>query len=247
MRSLHIIAMLVAAVGLLATLALAITMTLATRPSPGPGGGQGGSADPRLPDQGLAGMRFPEFSLVDQDARPQTHALLEGHYTIVDFIFTNCPLACPGMTGRMADLQDALAGTGVRFASLSLDPASDTPARLREYATNFGADLSTWAFLTAPDSGPAPQGDAPAAPTTPTDDPRRLATWSIVRDALKFELRDDPSTPITAHTGVPMANIIHPVRFVLVGPDRQVLGLYTFSDPEQMRMLEERARVLSTR
>lgn len=218
MRSLHIIAIGVAAVGFLLTLGLVVALSVWAPPRPRPG-------LPDQPDQGLAGMRFPEFALVDQDGASQTHAMLEGGYTIVDFVFTNCPLACPGMTGRMADLQDALEGTGVRFASMSLDPAHDTPAVLKEYAAHFGADHSTWSFLTG--------------------EPGVVA--GIVRDGLRFELREDPETPITLRDGSKMLNIIHPVRFVLVGPRRELLGMYTYSDAEQMAMLERRARALGGR
>lgn len=215
MRSLHLIAMGIAGVGLLVTVALLIALG-ARRPS---------APRPDRPDPGLEGLRFPEFSLTDQDGATQTHALLEGRYTVVDFVFTHCPLACPGMTGRMAQMQDTLAGTGVRFASLSLDPDNDTPARLRDWGTAFGADLSSWTFLT---------GD-------------RAAIWGIVTDGLRFDLSRDESNPITLEDGSTMANILHPTRFILVGPDRQVLGLYTFSEPEQMAMLENRVRALLER
>jgi len=215
MRSLHLIAMGVAAVGLLVTVALMIALGI-RRPK-GP--------SPEQPDQGLEGLRFPEFALTDQNGTPQTHALLEGRYTVVDFVFTHCPLACPGMTGRMAEMQDTLAGTGVRFASFSLDPENDTPEKLREWAANFGADFSTWSLLT---------GD-------------REAIWNIVSQGLRFELREDPSFEITLQDGTKMANIVHPVRFILVGPDRQVLGLYTFSDAQQMAMLENRVRDITRR
>lgn len=238
MRSLHIIATLVAAVGLLVTVALALTLTLRRGGSDADQPGSR-SADPLQPDQGLAGLRFPEFALIDQEGAPQTHALLDGQVTIVDFIFTNCPLACPGMTGRMADMQDDLAGTGVRFASFSLDPASDNPERLKQYASNFSADLTTWSFLTAPPAEGSPSPEADAA--------RREAIWRLVRDGLKFELREDESNIITAHTGAKMPNIIHTVRFILVGPERQVLGLYTFSDPDQMATLERRVRAITGR
>jgi len=46
--------------------------------------------------------------------------IADGRVTIVDFIFTNCPFACPGMTGQMLRLQDKLAGTGARFLSVSV-------------------------------------------------------------------------------------------------------------------------------
>lgn len=215
MRSLHIIAMLVAAVGLLVTVSLMIS-TVMQRP---------GAASPGRPDPGLEGVRIPAFSLVDQDGRARTQELLEGEYTIVDFVFTNCPLACPGMTATMSEVQSALAGTGVRFASFSLDPGNDTPEMLREYAARYGADLTTWTFLT---------GD-------------REAVWSMVRDSLRFDLSEDESRPIELADGTTMLNINHPVRFILVGPRRELLGMYKFDEPAQMEMLKERARALAGR
>lgn len=215
MRSLHIIAIFVAAVGLLVSIALLVAVGL--RRAPGPA--------PAVPDQGLAGLRIPEFALIDHNGQSQTHALLDDHITIIDFIFTNCPLACPGMTSRMADMQDALAATGVRFASFSLDPERDTPEVLLQYARHVDADLANWTFLT---------GD-------------RQTIWSIVQDSLKFELAEQPESPITLKDGTTMPNILHPIRFLLIGPERQVLGMYSFSDPEQMTALESRARQLAAR
>jgi len=217
MRSLHLLAIGITAVGLIVTVAFMVVLSLRGPAAPPP-------PPPTAPDQGLENTVFPEFSLTDHNNAPQTHALLEGHYTVVDFVFTHCPLACPAMTGRMAELQDALTDTGVRFASFSLDPANDTPQVLREYASNFGADLSTWTFLT---------GD-------------RAAIHAILTDSLGFELRDDPSVLIQLGEGKTMPNILHPVRFFLVGPDRQVLGMYASDQAEQMEMLAERVRRLTS-
>jgi len=216
MRSLHLLAIGVTTVGLLLTVAFMVALSIRGPGAPPP-------PPPTTPDQGLEDTYFPEFALTDHNDAPQTHALLEGHCTIVDFVFTHCPLACPAMTGRMAELQDALADTDIRFASFSLDPANDTPQVLREYASNFGADLSTWSFLT---------GD-------------RAAIHAILTDSLGFELRDDPSVLIQLGEGTTMPNILHPVRFFLVGPDRQVLGMYASDQAEQMTMLTERARQLA--
>ena len=39
-------------------------------------------------------------------------------------------------------------GKKIDFVSITVDPERDTPDVLREYAKNFDADLSGWAFLT---------------------------------------------------------------------------------------------------
>jgi protein SCO1/2 len=96
----------------------------------------------------------PAFSLVDQAGNPVTLADLNGQVLVVDFIFTRCPGPCPIMTSRHVELQRALAPElreRVRFVSISLDPAFDSPEVLKAYADARGVDLSNWSFLTGPE------------------------------------------------------------------------------------------------
>lgn len=106
--------------------------------------------------EGFAGARreaepAPDFALVDQDGRPVALADLRGKALLLDFVYTHCPGPCPILTGTHVAVQRALAPElreRVRFVSISLDPARDTPEALRAYATARGADLSGWSFLT---------------------------------------------------------------------------------------------------
>ncbi len=177
----------------------------------------------RAPDPGLEDYRIPDFALIDQDGNPVDASIFEGRYTILDFIFTNCPFVCPGMNAQMARLQDELRGTGVRFVSISVDPERDTPERLRDYADQLGADPLRWRFLTG------------------TKD----ATWAIARDALSFDVSPDPSRMIPTKGGGQMVNINHPSKLILVGPDRQVLGLYSYSFEPDIQRLMQRVRLLT--
>lgn len=98
-------------------------------------------------------IRFaiPEFSLVDQGARPFARADMAGKIWIVDFIFTNCPTICPNLTKKMATLHDAMAADdGVRFLSISVDPENDTPAKLSEFVAKHGRVSPRWSLLTGP-------------------------------------------------------------------------------------------------
>jgi len=88
------------------------------------------------------------FSLTDQDGKPFSSDALRGKTWVADFVFTNCPGACPKMTMRMSGLQKTLARPGVHFVSFSVDPDRDTPAVLKQYAKNYDADPSRWHFLT---------------------------------------------------------------------------------------------------
>ena len=52
------------------------------------------------------------------------------------------------MTVQMASLQEEFATEDVHFVSFSVDPERDTPEVLLQYASDYGADGSRWAFLT---------------------------------------------------------------------------------------------------
>lgn len=76
---------------------------------------------------------------------------LQGKVWISDFIFTSCADVCPPMTANMAKLQKKVKDEGltnVEFVSFSVDPTVDTPEALKNYATQFGADLKNWTLLT---------------------------------------------------------------------------------------------------
>ncbi len=90
----------------------------------------------------------PSFAMTDQNGRPFSSDQLKGQVWVAAFIFTNCPGVCPMMTQQMATLQKTVPSPNVKLVSFSVDPARDTPAVLREYASRFKADGSRWHFLT---------------------------------------------------------------------------------------------------
>ena len=90
----------------------------------------------------------PDASLVDEHAKPMNLAQLKGYVTVYDFIFTNCAGSCPMMTATMRRLTTKVdRNAKVRFVSISVDPARDTPAVLHDYATKVRND-DRWIFLT---------------------------------------------------------------------------------------------------
>ncbi|WP_437489541.1 SCO family protein [Sorangium sp. So ce1014] len=120
----------------------------------------GGDPGPPLPAQGGAaavrsaralGVAVPDEELVDQDGAPvRLRELAKDRVLVVNFVFTTCTTICSPMTaifGRLqAELGDALERE-VRLVSISLDPATDTPERLKGYAEKFGRRPG-WVFLT---------------------------------------------------------------------------------------------------
>ena len=93
-------------------------------------------------------FEVPEFRLVDQNEKPFTKKDVLGKVWIADFVFTQCAGPCPMMTMSRVDLQKELAGSPIRFVSISVDPAHDTPAVLKKYAEAMKADEKNWTFAT---------------------------------------------------------------------------------------------------
>jgi protein SCO1/2 len=103
--------------------------------------------DQRLPTIGPA----PEFTLISQDGTRVSLADYRGKVVALTFIFASCTDTCPLLTDKMARVQNALGdnfGARIAFISITVDPKRDTPEVLKDYATNFGANLAGWAFLT---------------------------------------------------------------------------------------------------
>lgn len=158
-------------------------------------------------DNPYADFFVPEFELIDRDGEPITHAALDGRYTVLDFFFTSCPLWCPGMSTAMARVQNETSGTDAMLMSVSIDGEVDTPTIITRYANDYGADPDRWRFVTG--------------------DPAVVA--DIVRNGLRFEIGEESVDP---RTGGRIIN--HPTRLILLGPDRRVVGLYRYDDPDEV-------------
>jgi cytochrome oxidase Cu insertion factor (SCO1/SenC/PrrC family) len=99
------------------------------------------------------GDYFPNIPLVTQDGQTVRFFddLIKDKVVAVNFIFTSCTDSCPLETARLLEVQKLLGdrlGKDVFFYSISIDPETDTPAVLKDYAAKFGIDTRGWTFLT---------------------------------------------------------------------------------------------------
>ena len=120
---------------------------------------------------------IPDFKLTERSGEPFDSASLKGKVWVADFFFASCPGVCPMLNARMAAVHQQFIGEdGVRFVSITTDPATDTPAALREYAMRFKAD-ARWFFLT---------GDKPYI-------------WNLCQNSFKLAVAESPKSvePIT--------------------------------------------------
>lgn len=89
----------------------------------------------------------PPVTLTTEKGQALNLEDLKGKVAVYDFIFTRCAATCPVMGASMRRLTGKVSSPEVRFVSVSVDPANDTPEVLREYAQHLRTD-DRWIFLT---------------------------------------------------------------------------------------------------
>ena len=83
-----------------------------------------------------------EFALTDHEGRPFTREQLRGRWSLVFAGFTHCPDVCPTTLGLMKVVAQQLGDRAPAMVFLSVDPARDTPAVLKQYVQFFGGAVT---------------------------------------------------------------------------------------------------------
>jgi cytochrome oxidase Cu insertion factor (SCO1/SenC/PrrC family) len=97
-------------------------------------------------------MVIPDVPVLDQDGN-KLHFytdLIKGKTVAINFIFTNCTTICPPLAATFARLQKEMGdkiGKDVHLISISVDPVTDTPERLKAWGAKFKAGPG-WTFVT---------------------------------------------------------------------------------------------------
>ncbi|HSN85206.1 MAG TPA: SCO family protein, partial [Thermoanaerobaculia bacterium] len=97
-------------------------------------------------------IKIPDLALVDQDGKPVRFYsdLVHGKVVMINFIFTSCTTICPPMGATFGKVQELLgdrAGKDVHLIAVSVDPATDTPERMKAWGKKFGATPG-WTLVT---------------------------------------------------------------------------------------------------
>src|SRR4051794_4465131 len=87
---------------------------------------------------------FTDTVLVDQDGveRRFYTDLVQGKTVVINVMFTTCKDSCPIMAGNFARIQEWLGprlGKDANMLSITIDPQTDSPERLKAYAERFKA------------------------------------------------------------------------------------------------------------
>ena len=96
--------------------------------------------------------QIPDTTVYDQDGKKLRFYsdLVKGKTVAINFIFTSCTTICPPLTATFRKLQQELGerkGSDVQLISISVDPTTDVPERLKAFSAKFNAGPG-WTFVT---------------------------------------------------------------------------------------------------
>lgn len=176
---------------------------------------------------------LPAWELHDQDGKAIGSAQLKGRPWVANFLFTSCPTSCPPLAKATADLQQRLSAwmpkdgpAPVQIVSISVDPETDTPAKLHEFGVKYGADSRIWKLATAGNDYAAME---------------QLVTGGFMMPVIRADRSPGGKAPEGKPTPIDTA---HSLRFVLVDGAGHIRGLYE-KDDASLAKLDRAARWLA--
>ena len=107
------------------------------------GAAAAGPAPGSVPAPSLPGVTV----VTDGGAKVPFRDLIANRTVAINFIFTSCPTVCPLMGASFGKVQKLLGERDVALISVSVDPTTDTPARLTEWRKRFGG-ADGWTLVT---------------------------------------------------------------------------------------------------
>jgi protein SCO1/2 len=75
---------------------------------------------------------------------------LQGDVVVMVMIYTSCKAACPRLVADMRDIEAQIPKNkieNIKFVLVSIDPLTDTPKRLAEFAKENDMEADQWMFL----------------------------------------------------------------------------------------------------
>lgn len=153
-----------------------------------------------------------DVDLVRQDGEAVKFSDLKGKVSVVSHVFTRCPLQCPGICAIVNEIRQEL-GDDPRFmvASLTMDPAHDTPEVLTKFAETHELVADNWWFLTG----------------------AQEALVDFMANQLQFSQQVKPE----ADRAVPTDIYTHDFKLDLVDHNLKVIDYYDALKPAEMERL----------
>jgi len=144
--------------------------------------------------------QLTDFQMTERDGKARSLADLKGEIWFAGFFFTDCSGPCPALISQMVELSRAVARTKgqVRVVGISVDPRTDTPERLRGYASRMGVGENFWLL-----TGPLPE------------------VFRIAREGFKLPVEENPPASVPQS-----GKMLHSTKVALVDGKGRIRGYY---------------------
>ena len=172
-------------------------------------------ADPNQGRPRFLGRIEKTPELIERSGRRLTLGEMQGKVWLACYVYTTCPRQCMGVLEEVKDIAREIGSDPrLRCVAFSLQPETDTPAQLTQWAKDHEVDTPQWMFLT----------------TDKPEEMSELMTGPKSQFKLNPVVKYDPATQ--ADLIVKDGPFIHDARIVLVDPDGHIRGYYNLIDPE---------------
>ena len=170
-----------------------------------------------LPEEDLRTRRSidADIALQRHDGEAVKFSDLRGKVTLVSHVFTRCPYQCPGICAALNEIRKDFAshpaGGEFMVASMTMDPAHDTPEVLTTFAEGHQLLAENWWFLTGEERG--------------------------LRDFMQNQLLFGQQEKPEADRNVPNDIYEHDFNVVLMDHEMNLLDWYDFSKEGEIEKL----------
>lgn len=94
-------------------------------------------------------FKVPEYQFINQDSLPISNSFTDGKIWVAHYFFTTCPTICPAMISGISDVQEKFKNNEeLKIISLTVNPETDTPNVLKNYAELRNIDTKQWQLVT---------------------------------------------------------------------------------------------------
>lgn len=161
---------------------------------------------------------LPPFTLTDQNNLPRGTKDYQDKIFVADFFFASCKTICPKMATNLIVAQKKLKYLNKDFGiiSITVDPTSDNPTILKQYAKKVHAEPDMWNFLTGN-----------------KDTIYKLALTGFLINAM-----EDTSKAIP--------DFLHSEKLILIDKQRRIRGYYDGTSTADVNRLIDEVKVLLT-
>jgi protein SCO1 len=162
-------------------------------------------------------IELPNFDLHTSESKPFTKASFFKKVSLVNFVFSSCPEACPLLMGQTRLVAETLLETNkhLQVVSITVDPNKDKTPVLAEWKADFAPNLVDWKFV---------GGSKPAI-------------FAIVKGGFKLPVEKSPDTSI--------GPILHSFKVAIVDHFGKVRGFYDVRNKAQRAVLVKEYNVVS--